>query len=55
MLSAKFAMLKNVNVKSSSARSKPMRSYGDSWRARLTGNLMLGMIAVIVMLGVVRC
>ena len=52
---AKSAMLKKVNVKSSDARSKPMRSYSERWRELFAGNLMLGMIAAIIMLGVVRC
>jgi len=52
---AKSAMLKKVNDKSSGARSKPMRSYSERWRELMVGNLMLGMIAAIVMLGVVRC
>jgi hypothetical protein len=48
-------MLKKVNVKSSGARSKPMRSYSERWRELMVGNIMLGMIAAIVMFGVVRC
>ncbi len=32
-----------------------MRSYSERWRELMVGNLMLGMIAAIVMLGVVRC
>jgi len=39
----------------SRASNRRMRSYTATWRRRWSGHLMLGMMAVILMLGLARC
>jgi len=51
----KATMSEKLQLKSSQPPIKPMRSYADTWRQRWSGNLMLGLIAVILMLGLARC